>query len=83
MKQDWAAAAKWEAEEIGRLGIEFHLNTPVTPKLIEQFAPDRVIIATGSEDTAPAIPGIDGPNVYTQYAVSYTHLPGLIPLSIH
>lgn len=69
MKQDWAAAAKWEAEEIGRLGIEFHLNTPVTPKLIEQFAPDRVIIATGSEYTAPAIPGIDGPNVYTQYEV--------------
>lgn len=69
MKQDWAAAAKWEAEEVGRLGIEFHLNTPVTPKLIEQFAPDRVIIATGSEYTAPAIPGIDDPNVYTQYEV--------------
>ena len=69
MKEDWAAAAKWEAEEVARLGIEVRYNTKVTPELIEEFAPDHVVIAIGSDYVAPAIPGIDSDKVYTQYQV--------------
>lgn len=69
MKQDWAEAARWEAEEVKRQGIEVVLNTTVTPEKIAEVAPDHVIIAVGSDYVAPAIPGIDSPNVYSQYEV--------------
>lgn len=69
MKHEWIDAVKWEAKEVERLGIETRLNTKVTPELIAEFAPDHVIIATGSDYIAPNIPGIDGPNIYSQYQV--------------
>lgn len=69
MKDDWAAAAKWEAEEVARLGIEVRLNTKVTPEVIADFKPDHVIIAVGSDYVAPEIPGVDGENVFSQYQI--------------
>lgn len=69
MKHEWAEMAKWEAEEVKRQDIEVVLNTEVTPEKIKEFAPDNVIIAVGSDYAAPSIPGIDSPNVYSQYQV--------------
>lgn len=69
MKEEWLAAAKWEAAEVRKMGIEIHLNTTVTPELIEQVKPDELIIAVGSHYVAPNIPGIDGENVFNQYQV--------------
>lgn len=69
MKHEWAEAAKWEAEEVKRQGIEVILNTYVTPEKIAEFKPDHVIIAIGSDYVVPEIPGIDSPNVYSQYQV--------------
>ena len=69
MKKEMTEAAKWEAGEVERMGIDHRLNTPVTPELIAEMKPDEVIIAIGSDYVAPAIPGVDGPNVCTQYQV--------------
>ncbi len=69
MKHEMTEAAQWEAKEVERLGIEVRLNTPVTPEVLAEVKPDEVIIAIGSDYVAPAIPGVDGPNVYTQYQV--------------
>ena len=44
-------------------GVEVRLNTPVTAAYAEQFKPDALIVAVGSEPFIPPIPGIDGPNV--------------------
>jgi NAD(H)-dependent 7alpha-hydroxy-3-oxo-delta4-cholenoic acid oxidoreductase len=68
-KQEFTAAAVWEGEEAKRMGIEIRMNTPVTPELIEKEKPDHVVIAIGSDYTAPEIPGLDGKDVYTQYQV--------------
>lgn len=38
----------WQREEIRRLGVEVHTNTYVEAKEVPAWAPDRVIIATGS-----------------------------------
>ncbi|WP_300276447.1 bile acid Fe-S flavoenzyme BaiCD [Peptacetobacter sp.] len=67
MKDDWVKAVEWENKEVERLGIEVRYNTKVTPELIEEFKPDHVVIAIGSDYVAPDIPGIDGENVYSQY----------------
>lgn len=68
-KKEFADAAKWEAEEVARRGIEVKLGVTVTPELIESERPDAVIIATGSDYAAPEILGIDSPYVTNQFSV--------------
>lgn len=75
LKEEMAAAAKWEAAEVERMGIEVHLNTPVTPELIAEVKPDDVIVAIGSDYVAPEIPGAE--SAYHQYQV----LTGEVKLS--
>ena len=45
--------------EVGRRGIDVRLQTAVTPENLRDFAPEALIIATGSLPTAPPIPGIE------------------------
>lgn len=45
--------------EVERRGIDVRLNTTVTPENLADFAPDALIIATGSVPTHPPIPGIE------------------------
>ena len=44
-----------------KFGVEYKLNTEVTPELIAQEKPDVVILATGGVPLIPEIPGIDNP----------------------
>ena len=74
-KQEMTAAAEWEVKEVERMGIEVHLNTPVTADLIAEVKPDEVIVAVGSDYVAPAIPGAE--TAYHQYQV----LTGEVKLS--
>lgn len=76
-KAEFAKAAKWEAEEIKRLGVEIKLNTPVTPELLAEVKPDYVIVATGAKCVFPDIPGIDGKDIYDAHDV----LAGKVQLS--
>lgn len=67
-KQEMTDAAEWEAKEVERMGIEYHLNTSVTPELISEVKPDEVIVAIGSDYVVPAsIPGAE--SAYHQYQV--------------
>lgn len=45
--------------------IKIRLNVNVTPELVEQAAPDALIIALGSVPVIPRIPGVDRENVLT------------------
>ncbi|WP_258360343.1 FAD-dependent oxidoreductase [Moorella sulfitireducens] len=46
-------------------GIEVRLNTPVTPELVKEIAPDAFFAALGAEPVLPPIPGINRPHVIT------------------
>ncbi|MDR3277414.1 MAG: FAD-dependent oxidoreductase [Oscillospiraceae bacterium] len=48
-----------------RRPIRVLLNTEATPGSVETYAPDTVIVASGSEPIVPKIPGVDGTNVFT------------------
>lgn len=43
--------------------VEIRYQTEVTPQLVEELAPDVVIVATGAAPIIPPIPGIDSDNV--------------------
>lgn len=62
-KGAFTEAALWEAKQCARMGIEIKTGVTVTPELIAEVKPDHVVIATGAEYTAPAIPGIDGADI--------------------
>ena len=44
-------------------GVDIRLNTPVTPELVAEIAPDAMILAVGSNPIVPPLPGIEGNNV--------------------
>ncbi|MBQ9268221.1 MAG: FAD-dependent oxidoreductase, partial [Oscillospiraceae bacterium] len=54
---------RWLIRSAENCGAEIRLNTPVTMGLVEELAPDAVIVATGSAYLRPNIPGINLPHV--------------------
>ena len=68
-KQEMKAAVQLMARKAERLGTEIHLNTPVTPELIEQIKPHTVLNAIGAEPIVPNIPGADLPFVLNSHDV--------------
>lgn len=71
LKSEQALPFKYEMYQLGltfarqmeREGVDVRLNTPATPELLEELAPDALILAVGSKPIVPALPGIDGENV--------------------
>ena len=59
----------WQERECKKLGVKIQLNKEVTPKVVREFKPDVVIVATGAVPSKPAIPGIDKPHVVTADSV--------------
>lgn len=53
----------WHIAEIKKLGVEIILNTEFTKEMYENCGADKVIIATGTNQAMPPIPGITGRNV--------------------
>ena len=49
---------------IAKLPIDVLLDTPVTPELAGQIAPDALFACLGATPIKPNIPGIDAPNVF-------------------
>ena len=45
--------------EVKRHDVEILMNTEVTPEFVKEFAPDAVILATGSVPACPPIKGIE------------------------
>lgn len=68
---------RWLIHAAETCGAEIRLNTPVTAALVDEIAPDAVIVATGSKYLRPGIPGIDGENVAMLTDVERKHVtPG-------
>lgn len=45
--------------QLKKLGVKVTLNREATPAAIKEFAPDAVVLATGSVPLVPHIPGLD------------------------
>lgn len=66
---------QWDIRQTMQCGAEIHLDTEVTPELVEQVNPDAVIVASGSTYVHPNIPGIDLEKVKTVSDVENHRVP--------
>lgn len=66
---------QWDIRQTMKSGAEIHLDTEVTPELVEQVNPDAVIVASGSTYVHPNIPGIDLEQVETVSDVENHRVP--------
>jgi 2-enoate reductase len=62
-KQDVARVLDWMDEELKNSTVTVKLGVEVTPEIVEKEAPDALVIAIGSEQTIPTVPGLDKPHV--------------------
>ncbi len=58
-KKDFKILLDWYEGQIGRSGINLHLNCEVTPKVMADLDFDLAVLATGSVPLVPEIPGIE------------------------
>lgn len=63
-KYDLAKFKNYLIRQVEKSAVAVHLNTEVTPELIEKEQADVVIAALGAEPVRPKLPGIDGSNVH-------------------
>lgn len=62
-KKDIADFCDVLIRRVKKAGVNVIYNTEVTPEYVEQFAPDALLIAIGSNEFVPPIKGIDSSNV--------------------
>jgi pyruvate/2-oxoglutarate dehydrogenase complex dihydrolipoamide dehydrogenase (E3) component len=69
-KQEFTSLIKYLAGQAKKSGVKIELNKEVTPKVIDEFRPDVMIIATGGLPLIPPkIPGVDRKNVVGSWDV--------------
>ncbi len=68
-RAELAGIVHWLAGQVRRLPIEVRLETEATAALLEQLAPDAVVLATGSRLGVLDVPGADLPHVVDARAV--------------
>ena len=52
-----------------KLGVNLVLNNKISLPALKEIRPDVVVVATGSSEAPPEIPGIDNDNVFSNEAV--------------
>ncbi len=62
-KQIYGDWIQWLIDQVKKAGIEIQTGTCVTDQMLDEAAPDAVIVATGGEKIVPPIQGIDLPIV--------------------
>jgi len=76
-KADLRAYTELLIQRVLDQAIQIRLNTEVTPEIAREIGADLIIAALGAELCVPAIPGVDGEDVYLATALnSYEDLPG-------
>jgi 2,4-dienoyl-CoA reductase-like NADH-dependent reductase (Old Yellow Enzyme family)/thioredoxin reductase len=64
-KKELLTLIEYQRRQVSKYGVICHLGRHVTAETIRDFAPDILILATGSVPYLPDVPGIDGPIVRT------------------
>jgi 2,4-dienoyl-CoA reductase (NADPH2) len=55
--------ARWLETQVRRLGVDVRLGQALTPELVEEFAPEVIVVAVGARRRDPDVPGAELPHV--------------------
>lgn len=58
-KKDLSNLLEWDLNQLKKLPVTIELKREATPVMVASFAPDVVIVATGSTPLTPDIPGLE------------------------
>ena len=61
-KEDVVRLFEWYAGELADSDVTLKLNTEVTPQMVVDENPDALVIAVGTDQTVPDVPGSDKPH---------------------
>lgn len=64
-RESWVSSVDWLEGQIRKLGVDIQLNQTATVENVLDFAPEAVVVATGSTARRLDIPGTDLPFVVT------------------
>lgn len=64
-RESYARITDWLEQQVHKHGVDVRLNSAPDAAAIRADAPDAVIVATGTEDSKPPVPGADGGHVFT------------------
>jgi len=76
-KEEFADLIRYQQVQLQRTGVEVHLNTRVTPEMVEAEAPDAVVVATGAQPVVPPFPGLEE----TRWMTAYDLLDGKVEVT--
>jgi 2,4-dienoyl-CoA reductase-like NADH-dependent reductase (Old Yellow Enzyme family)/thioredoxin reductase len=76
-KEEFADLIRYQQIQLQRTGVEVHLNTRVTPEMVEAEDPDAVVVATGAQPIVPPFPGLKE----TRWMTAYDLLDGRAEVS--
>lgn len=57
--EDFLGFSQWQVRQVEKLGVDIRTKTTVDAAYIEKVKPDVIILAVGSSENIPDIPGID------------------------
>ncbi len=64
-KHEYREYIDWLKRELDKSGVKVLMNTPVDKKFVDTFAPDAIVVSSGSVPAIPPVPGVNGKNVVT------------------
>ena len=61
----WEELRRHLVRELAHHQVEVRLHTEVTPEIVDEIDPDTVVVATGSQQVRPSLPGVEDDRVIT------------------
>ena len=72
-KHEYREYTEWLKRELNKSGVKVVMNTAVDKKFVDDFAPDAIVVSSGSVAAVPPIPGVKGENVTTAMKALLDH----------
>ena len=72
-KHEYREYTEWLKRELKKSGVKVVMNTAVDKKFVDDFAPDAIVVSSGSVAAVPPIPGVKGENVTTAMKALLDH----------
>ncbi len=65
MRQPMAEIVRWLERQVRHAGVDVQLETEATEALVDELAPEVIVVATGARPYIPELPGFDAARVVT------------------